>query len=123
MIRLGLSLGFLLLFSLPALAAWQTIHSSSSLCDQDGLVCFQSDIRYKSNSKIMEIRGNLYRTAGPGTLTFEFFGITPLGERVYHSTSVEVRGRYSESIYHKLGPPYSNRTQWTLNRVTFQAQQ
>jgi len=123
MIRRGrhyLSL-LLVIFPLSATAAWKTVHSSSSTCDQDEKVCLQSTIRFESNSKIMEIRGHLHRTAGPGTLTFEFFGTTPLGEQVYHASSVDVRGRYNESISHKFAPPYSNRTEWTLNRITFQS--
>lgn len=119
MIRGGIYFLFWL-FSTPALAAWDTILSTSSICDPDGLVCLQSTIRFESNSKIMEIEGRLYRTAGPGTLTFEFFGTTPLDEQVYHSTSVQIHGRYNESISHKIGPPYSNRTQWSLNRIVFE---
>lgn len=110
---------FLLTLPLSALAAWETLHSSSSICDTDNQVCLQTTILFESNSKVIEIRGRLHRTAGPGTLTFEFFGTTPLGEQVYHASSTEVRGRYSESISHKFGPPYSNRTAWALHRITF----
>lgn len=111
---------FVWLFSMPALAAWETILSTSSICDQEEQVCLQSNIRFEPNSKVMDIRGRLYKTAGPGTLTFEFFGTTPLNEQVYHSTSVHIRGRYNESIAHKIGPPYSNRTSWSLSRIVFE---
>lgn len=122
MIRGGLCFLFWL-FSFPATAAWETILSTSSICDQQGRVCLQGTIRFESNSKIMEIQARLHRTAGPGTLTFEFFGTTPLDEQVYHSTSVDIRGRYNESISHKVGPPYSNRTRWSLSRIIFEPAQ
>ncbi|MGQ9424579.1 hypothetical protein ACXYTJ_01365 [Gilvimarinus sp. F26214L] len=110
----------LLLFSQAGNAAWEPVLRFSSLCDVDNQVCLEGRIDFDPNSKIIEIDARQFQSAGSGLLTFHFVGTTPLGEQVYHSSAVELRGRYGERISHKFGPPYSNRTQWTLNRLTFE---
>lgn len=100
-------------------AAWEPVLEQGSVCDTSDRVCFQGSIDFDPNKKVIEIRGRLYKTAGEGVLTFEFTGETPLGENVFHPATVNIQGRYSESISHKLGPPYSNQTDWSLYRLTF----
>lgn len=112
---------FLCFAALPlaATAAWEPVMADSLICDPAGRVCFQGRIDFEPNQKVIEIRGRLTRTAGPGMLVFEFTGETPLNEAVFHSADVPVRGNYSESISHKFGPPYSNQTHWSLYRISF----
>lgn len=111
----------LLLFPGLAPAAWEPVLPSTTACDTTNRVCFDGRIDFEANRKIIEIRGRLSKTASGGKLLFEFTGETPQGEAVFHSTEVPIRGQYNESISHKFGPPYSNRTNWSLYRITFES--
>lgn len=103
----------------PTWSAREPVLEYGSICDTGNRVCFQGRIDFDPNKKIIEVQGRLYKTAGAGVLTFEFTGETPLNEHVFHPTTVKIQGRYNESISHKLGPPFSNRTDWSLYRLTF----
>jgi len=45
--------------------------------------------------------------------------VTPIDERVWHSAFGEIKGKPNEIIYIKIGPPFSNQTEWTLEDIRF----
>lgn len=109
------------LFASHSFAAWETIAAGSRLCGSDGQVCLNGRIAMERNEKVIVIDGRFASLPGAGTVTFEFYGVNPLDERVYFAKSVVVGERNNQLVSLKFGPPHSNQTQWTLENIRFDA--
>ncbi len=108
-----------LLFSFDSQAATETIAQGSSLCDASGIVCMNGKITYSRGEKSISINGRLRKTHGPGLLSFQLQGITPIKEIIVHAVDFDIEGKYSEIIRTKFRPPLSSQTEWSLKEIIF----
>ena len=93
------------------------------MCDTTESVCFNGDITWNKNRKMIHISGKLTSDSEPGDLVFWFSGIQGSGAQVYMDTRLPIRGHDGEFIDKKLIMPYSSETTWSLQKISYEEEQ
>lgn len=90
------------------------------LCDESGRICIRGWLIHDPHRNQIELNARLEHDAQPGTITIALDGLTPGGQPVTTSLSVEVRGHYSEIIHAKIIPQWPFETIWEVRMMRFE---
>jgi hypothetical protein len=95
------------------------LFKDQQICDSQGAFCMRGTLYYKSNSRLLHLRGRVQVAPGSGMLIIRLAGTNELGHLRYAPFEVQVRGNNSEIINHKMIPDYPDVQSWSVQRVSF----
>lgn len=90
------------------------------LCDEGGLACLDASLSYDVNDRVLWLRGRVTGAPGPGRLGIVVRGTNRLGHVRYAPLEVELRGRSSEIVDHRVIPDHPDVANWAIHRITFE---
>lgn len=108
-----------LLVSIVQASPRDYLFKDEQVCDTDGVFCFRGTLYYKSNSRLLHLRGRVQKAPGPGLLRIRLAGANELGHQRFAPFEVQVRGNSSEIISHKMIPDYPDVQSWSVQQVSF----
>ena len=89
------------------------------LCDQAGTFCLHGTFTYEPNPRLLHLSARVQKAPGPGILRIVLTGSNRLGHPRLAPFEVQVRGRHSEIINHKMIPDHPDVREWSVEQVEF----
>ena len=115
--------GFVLLlaFSLSAEAGpmQRLTERGAMLCDDRDQVCIRGSITYRSNPRLLELRGRVERASGSGWVRIRVVGKNRDGFTRRTLMEFEIRGHYSEIVDQRLITDHPDVDAWMLESISF----
>ena len=117
-----LAFAMLLTFSVAAAAGPRDrlTEPDAILCDDGDQVCIRGSITYRTNPRLLEFRGRVQRATGPGLLRVRVIGENLDGFTRRTTMEIQIRGRYSEIVNHRLITDHPDVDAWRLEKIFFQ---
>ena len=115
----AIALCFLLLPSTTLPAASEFLVKNSDICDAEGTMCIRGTLVYRPDSRIMELRGRVKGSPGPGWVRILFRG-SWRGNLASSVFEFPIRGRNSEIIDRKYIPDNPAVRHWRILNIAFE---
>jgi hypothetical protein len=93
---------------------------SAPLCDTEEVMCLRGSVRYLPGSRVMEVRGRVWRAPGPGWVSILFRGARPNGAASTAVMEFPIRGNASEIVDRRFIPDFPEVRYWRILGVLFE---